>query len=174
MEAIDHLDVDAGEGFDELEEELGDLLFQIVFHATLAAEEGRFTLADVARGISEKLIGRHPHVFGDVEVTSAAELAETWEQNKVKEKGRASVMEGIPATLPALLYALKVQKKARASGVEWRDLVTAEVADAVGDIGLRLLTLVDEAAAAGEDAESALRIAAEAVRDRFDNLSNTG
>jgi len=174
LEAIDHLDVDAGEGFDELEEELGDLLFQIVFHATLAAEEGRFTLADVARGISEKLIGRHPHVFGDVEVTSAAELAETWEQNKVKEKGRASVMEGIPATLPALLYALKVQKKARASGVEWRDLVTAEVADAVGDIGLRLLTLVDEAAAAGEDAESALRIAAEAVRDRFDNLSNTG
>jgi len=174
LEAIDHLDVDAGEGFDELEEELGDLLFQIVFHATLAAEEGRFTLADVARGISEKLVSRHPHVFGDEEATTAAELAATWEQNKVEEKGRASVMEGIPATLPALLYALKVQKKARASGVEWRDLVTAEVADAVGDIGLRLLTLVDEAAAAGEDAESALRIAAEAVRDRFDNLSNTG
>jgi tetrapyrrole methylase family protein/MazG family protein len=176
LEAIDHLDVDAGEGFDDLEEELGDLLFQIVFHSTLAAEEGRFTLADVARGISEKLIGRHPHVFGDAlgekpEVTSAAELAETWEQNKVKEKGRASVMEGIPATLPALLYALKVQKKARSAGVEWRDLVTA---DDVGEVAMRLLTLVDEAAAAGEDAESALRIAAEAVRDGFDNLSDTG
>jgi tetrapyrrole methylase family protein/MazG family protein len=170
LEAIDHLDVDAGEGFDELEEELGDLLFQIVFHATLAAEEGRFTLADVARGISEKLITRHPHVFGDAEAGSLADLAATWEQNKVKEKGRASVMEGIPATLPALLYALKVQRKARAAGVEWTELVDV---DDVGAVGMRLLALVDEAAAEGVDAESALRIAAEAVRDRFDRLSNT-
>jgi tetrapyrrole methylase family protein / MazG family protein len=138
LEAIDHLDVEAGEGFEELEEELGDLLFQVVFHATLAAEEGRFTLADVARGIDEKLIRRHPHVFGDVEATSIAELSASWEQNKRLEKGRASVMDGIPATLPALLYALKVQKKARSAGVEWRDL-----ADPGDEIGRRLLDLVD-------------------------------
>ncbi|HEX6419983.1 MAG TPA: MazG nucleotide pyrophosphohydrolase domain-containing protein, partial [Acidimicrobiales bacterium] len=82
LEAIDHLDVDAGEGFDALEEELGDLLFQVVFHATLAAEEGRFTLADVARGIATKLVGRHPHVFGGAEVADADEVAARWEQLK--------------------------------------------------------------------------------------------
>ena len=163
LEAIDHLDVEAGEGFDALEEELGDLLFQVVFHATLAAEEGHFTLADVARGIDEKLIRRHPHVFGDSEATSLAELAVSWEQNKRLEKGRASVMEGIPATLPALLYALKVQKKARSAGVDWHDLL-----DPADDIGRRFLDLVDEAATAGVDPESALRIAAEHIRDRFD------
>ena len=79
LEALDHLDVEAGEGFDALEEELGDLLFQVFLHATLASEEGRFTLADVVRGISDKLIGRHPHVFGDVTVDSADEVAERWE-----------------------------------------------------------------------------------------------
>lgn len=164
LEAIDHLDVDTGTGFDHLEEELGDLLFQIVFHSTLAAEEGRFTLADVARGISTKLVGRHPHVFGDVEVADADEVAARWEQLKQAEKGRASVMDGIPAALPALLYASKVQKRAAAEGVDWRTLVDG---DAVSDTGRRLLEVVDAARAAGEDAETELRIAAEGVRDRF-------
>ena len=164
LEAIDHLDVAAGTGFDDLEEELGDLLFQVVFHATLAAEEGRFTLADVARGINDKLVHRHPHVFGDAGPTTAAELSATWEQNKKAEKGRESVMDGIPATLPALLYALKVQKRAASEGVDWRDLVGSAPES---DLGRRLLALVDEARAAGEDPESALRIAAEHVRDRY-------
>ena len=165
LEAIDHLDVDAGTGFDHLEEELGDLLFQVVFHSTLAAEEGRFTLADVARGISTKLVGRHPHVFGDVEVADADEVAARWEQLKQAEKGRASVMDGIPAALPALLYASKVQRRAAAEGVDWRSLLAGDAA--VGDTGRRLLEVVDAARAAGEDAETELRIAAEAVRDRF-------
>jgi tetrapyrrole methylase family protein/MazG family protein len=163
LEAIDHVDVEAGTGFEHLEEELGDLLFQVVFHATLAAEEGHFTLADVARGIGDKLIGRHPHVFGDVEAATADEVAANWEQLKKAEKGRASVMDGIPATLPALLYALKVQKKAAGEGVDWRDLAPAGDAD----WGRRLLALVDEARQAGADPESELRIAAEQVRDRF-------
>lgn len=176
LEALDHLDPDSGEGFDALEEELGDLLFQIVFHATLAAEEGRFTLADVARGISEKLIRRHPHVFGDVEVSSADEVAVRWEQLKKAEKGRESVMEGIPAALPALLYASKVQKKAESQDVAWRDLTgpapdhpTGPSAAALDptSIGYRLLELVDEARARGEDPETELRIAAEHLRDRF-------
>ncbi len=176
LEAIDHLDVDAGEGFDELEEELGDLLFQVVFHATLGAEEGRFTLADVARGVSEKLIGRHPHVFGDVEADSVDEVLSRWDELKKAEKGRESVMDGIPATLPALLYALKVQRRAASEGFAWRDLLagddaggrsgTAASADADVEIAERLLVLVDEAERSGVDPESALRVAAERIRDR--------
>jgi tetrapyrrole methylase family protein / MazG family protein len=168
LEAIDHLDVDRLAGFEALEEELGDLLFQVVFHATLAAEEGQFTLADVARGINEKLVRRHPHVFGDAEATSVEQLTATWEQLKKAEKGRASVMDGIPATLPALLYALKVQKKAAAEGVDWRELVDADPSFGPGpELGRRLLELVDEAGAAGVDPETELRLAAERVRDRF-------
>jgi tetrapyrrole methylase family protein/MazG family protein len=165
LEALDHLDVDAGEGFDALEEELGDLLFQVFLHATLAAEEGQFTLADVVRGISDKLVGRHPHVFGDVTVDSADEVAERWERLKKAEKGRGSVMDGLPATLPALAYALKIQRKAASQGVDWRTLLDGD--DAPGALGRRLLDVVDDARAAGDDPETELRIAAEVVRDRF-------
>ena len=165
LEAIDHLDVEAGDGFDHLEEELGDLLFQIVFHSVLAAEEGHFTLADVARGIGTKLIGRHPHVFAGATAGSAEEVAAGWEQLKKAEKGRASVMDGIPDALPALLYASKIQKKAASQGVDWRALVAGD--PDVGEIGLRLLEVVDAARSAGSDAETELRIAAEHVRDRY-------
>jgi tetrapyrrole methylase family protein/MazG family protein len=165
LEALDHLDVEAGEGFDALEEELGDLLFQVFLHATLATEEGRFTLADVIRGIGDKLVGRHPHVFGDVTVEGADEVAERWERLKQAEKGRSSVMDGIPATLPALAYALKVQRKSASLGVDWRTLLEGD--DALGELGKRLLDVVDDARLAGEDPETELRIAAEVVRDRF-------
>jgi tetrapyrrole methylase family protein/MazG family protein len=165
LEAIDHLDVEAGEGFDDLEEELGDLLFQVVFHSALAAEEGRFTLADVARGVSTKLIGRHPHVFAGATADSADEVAARWEQLKKAEKGRASVMDGIPEALPALLYASKVQKKAASQGVDWRTLLADDAR--VSEIGRRLLEVVDAARLTGDDAETELRIAAEHVRDRY-------
>jgi tetrapyrrole methylase family protein / MazG family protein len=165
LEALDHLDVEAGEGFDALEEELGDLLFQVFLHATLATEEGRFTLEDVVRGISDKLVGRHPHVFGDATVDSADEVAERWERLKKAEKGRASVMDGIPATLPALAYAVKVQRKAASQGVDWRTLLDGD--DAPGALGRRLLDVVDDARTAGDDPETELRVAAEVVRDRF-------
>ena len=124
LEAIDHVDVEAGAGFDALEEELGDLLFQVVFHSVLAAEEGQFTLADVARGIHDKLYARHPHVFEPgAAATDVAQLTVDWERRKVEEKGRDSVMDGIPAALPALAYAAKVQKKAESQGVPWRTLL---------------------------------------------------
>jgi tetrapyrrole methylase family protein/MazG family protein len=165
LEALDHLDVEAGEGFDALEEELGDLLFQVVFHSVLAAEEGRFTLADVARGIASKLVDRHPHVFAGARVSDADELAVRWEQAKVAEKGRASVMDGIPVALPALLYASKVQRKAESQGVDWRALAAGD--DALSATGRRLLEAVDAARRVGDDAESELRIAAERVRDRY-------
>jgi tetrapyrrole methylase family protein / MazG family protein len=100
-----------------LEEELGDLLFQIVFHARLAEEAGRFTLADVARRVHDKLVHRHPHVFGDADAATADEVRANWEEIKREEKGRSSVTEGIPADLPALLLSTKLQRKARAVGM---------------------------------------------------------
>ena len=84
LEALEHLDADGG--FIHLEEELGDLLFQIYFHATLAAEEGEFTLADVARGIHDKLVRRHPHVFGDAEAHTADDVVALWDEVKRAEK----------------------------------------------------------------------------------------
>ncbi len=121
------LDVDPdteSEAVAHLEEELGDLLFQVYFHATLAAEAGRFTLADVARGVHDKLVSRHPHVFGDVSAETAEAVAADWEARKLVEKGRSSVTEGIPAALPALALAAKLQRKALAVG-----MVLPEVAD---------------------------------------------
>jgi tetrapyrrole methylase family protein/MazG family protein len=100
-----------------LEEELGDLLFQVVFHARLAEEAGRFTLADVARGVHDKLVHRHPHVFGDVDAATADEVKANWEEIKRAEKGRSSVTEGIPADLPALLLSTKLQRKAHSVGL---------------------------------------------------------
>lgn len=97
-----------------LEEELGDLLFQVFIHSRLAAEQGRFTVADVARGLHDKLVSRHPHVFGDVAAHDAATVVANWEDIKKKEKGRSSVTDGIPAALPALALAAKLQRKSAA------------------------------------------------------------
>jgi tetrapyrrole methylase family protein/MazG family protein len=163
LEAIDHLDVDAGEGYELLEEELGDLLFQVVFHSVLGAEEGQFTLADVARGIHDKLRDRHPHVFDPSAAPQSLEqLTTDWEERKVTEKGRESVMDGIPAALPALAYAAKVQKKAASQGIPWRDLT-----DDVDPWSRQVLELVDEARQAGLDPESALRLAVSHMRDAY-------
>jgi tetrapyrrole methylase family protein/MazG family protein len=142
-EAIDHLppddgpdeyDDDGADGVDELEEELGDLLFQVVFHATLAAEQGWFTLADVARVVHDKLVRRHPHVFADVAVSGSAEVVANWEQIKDAEKGRTGPFDGIPAALPARLYAEKVLRRAARAGIAAdlsAELAAAEAADAV-------------------------------------------
>ena len=114
----------------DLEEELGDLLFQVYFHATLAAEAGRFTLADVARGVHDKLVSRHPHLFGEsTEATAPGRMAADWEALKKAEKGRSSVTEGIPAALPALALAAKLQRKGLAVGMELPS--TADEASAV-------------------------------------------
>jgi tetrapyrrole methylase family protein/MazG family protein len=106
------------DAYAHLQEELGDLLFQIVFHARLADEEGQFDLADVARGVHGKLVHRHPHVFGDVDADTAEQVVTNWEAIKKVEKGRRSVTEGIPAGLPALMLTTKLARKARAVGVE--------------------------------------------------------
>jgi tetrapyrrole methylase family protein / MazG family protein len=158
LDAIEALGPD-GAGFDHLEEELGDLLFQVVFHATLAAEEGQFTLADVARRVHDKLVGRHPHVFGDVQADTPGQVMRNWEHIKQAEKGSASLMDGIPGHLPSLLYAHKVQRKAASVGVE------VDGGDA--GVGGALFELVDRARADGIDPEAALRATVVAWRDRF-------
>ncbi|HYF47010.1 MAG TPA: MazG family protein, partial [Acidimicrobiales bacterium] len=163
LDAIELLEGDEDEGYLALEEELGDLLFQVVFHATLGAEEGRFTLADVARGIHDKLVVRHPHVFGEVEVGGPDDVVTNWEAIKKAEKGRESVFDGIPTGLPALLYALKVLRKAESTGlIESAPLPTGDEAD---DLGAALLALVARGRAAGVDPEDALRRATSAWRD---------
>jgi len=105
----------------ELKEELGDVLLQVVFHAQIAREEGRFDAEGVADAILSKLIRRHPHVFGDVKVEGAAEVLANWERLKRAERGgpEASVLDGVPAHLPALLRARRVQEKAARVGFDW-------------------------------------------------------
>jgi tetrapyrrole methylase family protein/MazG family protein len=143
-----------------LEEELGDLLFQVYFHATLAAEEGRFTLADVARGVHDKLVGRHPHVFGDVSAETPEDVAANWETIKKAEKGRSSVTEGIPAALPALALAAKLQRKAAAIG-----MVLPTLADEAGRVadGVAALRSATEPSGGVADGEGGARDRADEV-----------
>jgi tetrapyrrole methylase family protein/MazG family protein len=115
LEAIDHLGED-GSGYPALEDELGDLLLQVCFHATLAGEAGQFGVADVARHLHDKLVARHPHVFGDDQAETAAAVVAGWERRKQRQLGRASIMDGIPAELPSLLFASKVLGRALSAG----------------------------------------------------------
>ncbi len=169
VEAIDALDVEAGEGYEDLEEELGDVWFQLLFHARLAAEAGQFTIADVARTVHDKLVSRHPHVFADVAVDGADDVVTNWEAIKREEKQRSSVMEGIPGALPALSYAEKVLRKADRVGTSIPDLEAEPTADADLDedtLARQLLALVDRARRAGLDPEQALRELARRAADR--------
>lgn len=162
LEALDSLadgtdsPVELADRYADLEEELGDLLYQVFFHSILATEQGWFTVADVARRIHDKLYERHPHVFGDVELT-LDELSVHWEEAKRAEKDRASVMDGIPAALPALIYATKVQKKALAIGAAAVDPLAGVTATDDAAIGELLFAAVALARTQGIDPESALR-----------------
>ena len=169
LEAIEALDPEepTPEQDAHLEEELGDLLFQVAFHSRLAAERGSFTLADVARGVHDKLVHRHPHVFADVAVDGADDVVRNWEQIKKDEKGRDSVFDGIPGTLPSLLYAAKVQRKAASLGLDPEPPSTVDVAGLAGDeaVGDALYAVVAAARRAGVDPEAALRGATARARD---------
>lgn len=104
----------------ELKKELGDILLQVVFHSNIAEENEDFTLSEVIRSETKKLIERHPHVFGDVQVKDSDEVKKNWEKLKKKE-GRISVIDGIPEELPALLKAYRIQEKASKVGFDWKD-----------------------------------------------------
>ncbi len=107
-------------------EELGDVLLHIVFHARIAAERGAFDIEDISRGIVEKLITRHPHVFADGSAKTAGEVLEEWERIKLREKkakrGRSSLLEGLPISMPSLLVAQRIQEKASRIGFDWPNI----------------------------------------------------
>jgi tetrapyrrole methylase family protein / MazG family protein len=198
VDALQALDPDDPATDDHLVEELGDLLYQIEFHATIAEQAGRFTIADVARGVHDKLVRRHPHVFGPTivetaEVTTGDDAVGTvlrnWDDIKRAEKsgsGTASVLDGIPSALPALMFAQKVQRKVAKVGFDWPAVDGAlakiaeeatEVLEAVdsgdtgavtAEIGDLLFSVVNVARHLGVDAESALRAATSTFRARFE------
>jgi nucleoside triphosphate diphosphatase len=141
--------------FDDLRGELGDLLFQVVYHAQMAAEAGQFAFADVVQTISDKMVARHPHVFGDASVRTAAEQTVAWESVKAAERGAARVLDGVAMGLPGLTRAVKLQNRAARVGFDWPS--TDEV----------LAKLVEEAQ---ELIEARATMTAEAVADEFGDL----
>ena len=169
-------------------DELGDLLLQIVFHSQIASERGRFSVADVIDGLCEKMIRRHPHVFGDASISTAQEQMRSWELIKTKEAGmhqRTSLLDGIPKSLPALLGAQRLQEKAGTVGFDWphtsgvvekveeevKELSVAvesgereHIREEIGDV---LFTIVNLARRLGVDAEAALRRTSSKFRQRF-------
>ncbi len=140
---------------DELIEELGDVLYQVIFHADIAAEAGEFTLEDVAAHMRQKMVARHPHVFGDVTADTPADVVATWESVKAVEKAhRTSVLEGIPQGMPSLALADKTLGRAAKVGVV-REATVIPVTES--ELGDQLLAMVVAAKAAGLDSERALR-----------------
>ncbi|UKJ06502.1 nucleoside triphosphate pyrophosphohydrolase [Solitalea lacus] len=104
----------------EVKKELGDIMLHLVFYAKIASETNDFTITDVLNGICDKIISRHPHIYGDVTVQDEAEVKRNWEQLKLKE-GNKSVLEGVPVSLPALVKASRIQEKARGVGFDWEE-----------------------------------------------------
>lgn len=187
-ETLETLDARAG-GDGEVEdldkdlcEELGDLLYQVWFQAHLASERGAFSIVDVAQGVRDKLVARHPHVYGDVEAPDADAVRANWDAIKLEEKGRDSVMDGIPQTLPALLRAVKVQKRAAAAGLAADDRLQGplvETQDALAELGAdpnehtlgeMLLAAVELGRRIKVDPEDALRSATERAEGRYRTL----
>jgi tetrapyrrole methylase family protein/MazG family protein len=151
-------------------EELGDVLLQVVFHAKIAQDRGAFDINDVCDTVSKKLIYRHPHIFGQMKLETSEQVLEMWEEVKKKEKQQKTVSESIDQiakTLPALIYAEKVQKKAAKSGLE----ITPEANS--DDIGDRLFEIVAEARAKGIDPEKALMDATNRFIARFNQAEKT-
>lgn len=190
VEAIDHA-VATGD-YTELKKELGDLLLHILFHSDLAREEGYFTLEDVIETECEKLIYRHPHVFGDVKVEGAEHVSRNWEQLKRAEKGRNSILHGVPSSMPSLQRAQRIQERAAKVGFDWPDSqgvwkkIREEVFELEDELnspsserggwvvspkeeefGDLLFSLVNLARHEGMDAEGALRMATEKFTHRF-------
>lgn len=127
IESIRHLTIEEvyeladailDQDMEEVKKELGDILLHIVFYARIASETGTFDITDVIHTICDKLIHRHPHIYGDVKVSGEEEVKKNWEQLKLKE-GKKSVLEGVPVALPSLVKAIRIQEKARGAGFDW-------------------------------------------------------
>jgi XTP/dITP diphosphohydrolase len=128
METLRHLTIEEvyelgdailDKDLDEVKKELGDLMLHIVFYARIGSETNNFDIADVCNSISDKLIERHPHIYGDVKVENEDDVKRNWEQIKLKEKGKTSVLQGVPASLPAMVKANRIQDKVAGVGFDW-------------------------------------------------------
>jgi MazG family protein len=149
-EAYEVADAALGDRPDKLLDELGDLLFQVYFLALLLEEQGQGDLEQAARGIHDKLVRRHPHVFGDVEARTAGRVRENWEQIKTRDEGREGIFHDVPESLPALLYARKLQRRAAAIDFEYPD-----TDGALADLEDELRELKEALETAGEPAPEA-------------------
>lgn len=175
-----------------IQDELGDLLLQVVFHSQMASEEGSFTFEDVARSINDKMIRRHPHVFAEADITTADAQTENWENIKKQErdaKEKHGVLADVPAALPALMRAQKLQKRAARVGFDWPNISgviakvheeLAEVEDVLDnkpalseELGDLLFAVVNLARFADIDAEEALRAANRKFTRRFEHVERT-
>jgi len=173
-ESYELADAVAGGDDAKLIDELGDVLFQVHFLALLLEERGAGSLAEVAEGVSQKLIRRHPHVFGDARADTPVEVRRNWDRIKREQEGRgaAEPFADLPENLPALLYARKLQRRAASAGVEGTEPAGEQLGDpaardaAEAWIGEALFALVDLARRMGVDPELALRAAAHRFRDR--------
>lgn len=176
LEAIDEGSVS------KLKEELGDVLLQVVMQSTIAEEAGEFTLGDVAEGVREKLVRRHPHVFGDVVVSGASEVVRNWEAMKAEEYARESALDGVQRSLPALQWAWSLQRRAASVGFDWpaveaaidkvveeiaelREATTVEAREA--EFGDLLFALVNVARRMDINPEDALRAGTGRFETRF-------
>ena len=173
----------------EIKKELGDVLLHVLFYSKIGDEKGQFDIADVADALNDKLIFRHPHVFGQVHVDNAEEVTQNWEQLKLKEKdGNRSVLAGVPAALPALIKAFRIQEKAANSGFDWEKPEdvwekvkeeTAEVAEAIAsgdkndieaEFGDMLFSIVNAARLYGINPENALERTNRKFIARFNHI----
>ena len=193
VDAIESLDANDPATDEALIEELGDLLYQVEFHATIAEQQGRFSMADVAKSIHDKLVRRHPHVFGDVVANSANDVVQTWDEVKRAEKksadGATSTFTGVAKSGPSLQYATKIQKRAADVGFDWPNAdgafekiieESAEIRQAVAlnsdpetvrmELGDLLFSVVNLSRHLGHDAEQALRGASDKFRHRFEQV----
>ncbi len=171
--------------------ELGDLMLHIVFYAKIGAENKSFTMADVLEGINNKLVYRHPHVFGDVTVKGASEVEENWEQLKIKENnGYKPVLSGVPASLPAIVKANRIQEKVRGVGFDWekRDQIWDKVMEEISELkdeieqhntdsiesemGDVLFSIINASRLYGIDPEAALEKTNRKFIKRFNYLEN--
>ena len=191
-------EADATGDTENLQEELGDVLLQVVFHSTIAAERGDFTIDEVVKGVTEKLILRHPHVFGDKKLATADDVLNNWDELKTAqkaasgkaEKPKGSILEDVPVHFPALLEGLKLSKKAAKAGFDWEnadqifDKVNEEIAELktavvnnrpeeIGEeIGDLLFTVVNLARQFGVEPETALKKTNRKFRTRFRHIED--
>lgn len=190
-ECFELCDAIAAQNKENICEELGDMLLHIVFYSKIASEEGAFDIEDVARKVSDKLVYRHPHVFGDVSVSDADDVSKNWEQLKQKEKNhRKGALSGVPKGLPSLIKAFRMQQKAAGVGFDWNDKqevwskVKEEIVEfeaelqkgnsetAVDEFGDILFSLINVARKYGIDPENALERTNRKFMTRFEKMES--